>query len=225
MRTAEAYRPKRRGFTLIEVTISVSIFTTVVALTLGVVFAIARLNLRTEQKENLNDDYRRMAQVLADIGRTSNAIVVYPAYADRSSPVGDGNSGDLLVFLTYAPADVTGDPNRQTVSRIVGVYVSDGDGTAAPRTLRWFDSNRTNWGVGLPAPSERPAAELLPAVDGVYTGAVLAKLARGDVKGKLFRQLSSGSFMVNGTIHQNATSTQGAADTRTAYNLTVTTRS
>lgn len=219
------FSASRRAFTLIEVAISASIFLVVVGLTMGIVLAVAKLNLRTEQKENLNEDFRRMAQVISDVGRTSSAFQIHPAYNDRARAVGDGESGDLLVFVSYAAADVTGDPNNHSIARIVGVYLDSAADPNAPKSLRWFDSKRMNWGVSFPAPGDTPIANLLPSAS-TQAGTELARLAQGTIRGRMFYQINSTSLMINGMIYRaNAGNDTGAADARSAYNLTITPRS
>ena len=137
------------GFTLAEVLVSMTLIAMLGSLMAALLLGTTRTYLRAEKKVAVQSDFNRVGQVFTEQGNRSNGFFLYRTFATghrnaSSKQLGAGESGDFVVFIHYCLSDVRSSPNSQRVARVVGLFREDqGNGFS---DIRWFDSDKQNWG-------------------------------------------------------------------------------
>lgn len=195
----------RRAFTLAEVSVAAALTLVMVTLTLGVVLHIAGINARTDIKDQLDGDFRKVVNVLMENGRVANAFRIYRSFEKHAASAnlsegdtaGTGESGDLVVFAFHTTATdlLAANPNAvpagkpvttpaPRIRRILGVY-RDSSYNNGFGAIRWFDSDRHAWGQSFssskPAPAGTPIETLLPDTAAKTKFPVLAEMTLGAI--------------------------------------------
>lgn len=251
MKRAPRQASRRRGFTLSEVMTATFVTMILTALVLGLMVAITKQSRSTEIKNSISDDYREMTRVLVEQGNMSNRFFIYPSFAsaDRANKscrvlpyrTPSESSGDLVLFVFFSLKDIKTSPNLQGVSRVLGAFrEKTGD---APSAIRWFDSARHNWGQTFSPskPAIIPTSDtgieaLIPPESFASQCPVLANHVRGAASSSaggdynLFynndKSLHITGFITRATTgSDNRAPAAGVAQSRTAFNLTISPRS
>lgn len=238
---------RRRAYTLTEVMISSAILILTIGMSLSLLVALTRLNLKTTLKDEMGSDFRRITRVMVEQGRLANTFRIFKSFETkdrtrspaqqndwRGAAVARGESGDLVVFIYFASADIGGSLNAQRITRLIGVYREHSGGAVSP--LRYFDSSVHNWGQTFnpenPAAATATVEELMPSYGYLKSFPVLAQLTLGtsgsaaDVNA--FLNLTDTSVLVNGMIFKSGSGSitrLSGYESKNAYNLTITPRS
>lgn len=215
----------RRGFTLLEIIVTVSILSLVSAAIMGFFIESIRATFVSEQKNLVNNDIRQLTRELSTNARQANYILLYRSFrtADRNDVTDrllTGEAGDFLVFGFQDPPDLSNPvfaprPTR----RMIGYYrlPTDPNDPDSLGPVRRFD-------LSFPAPGDPlnpPSPEsLLPAevLGGSFPEVV--PLSQGLANGMLFYNFGGGTIMVNGKIIHGVEAKR-VTDT---YNFTISTR-
>jgi len=218
-------RDPRRGFTLSEMMVVVTILGVAMAMTMGFFIESIKATFVSEQKNLINEDIRQLTGELSDIAREANYAILYRSFqnADRNATddrLLDGNAGDFLLFGFQGEPDLSNPifaPRATT--RIVGYYRAPAD-LSDPESIgpvRRFD-------IDIPDPTnvlDPPTVESLIPDDGqINTYPEVVPLSEGLANNRLFYNFGKGTIMVNGKIIHGVEAKR-VTDT---YNFTIATR-
>lgn len=196
------HRPAKRGYTLVELLIGITIF----GVLMSGVMAMFITSLQTYYfdlgRQLVNRDMRKFTNELSDNAVESNYFRVYPSFTDRSSQVGVSSSGDFALFVYNNPSNV------EEVVRIVGYYRAASGSNPGP--VRRFEVNCA------PTKTNNPIT-LAPDPSTVDQWEEVLELSRGLSDGRLFFNFGS-TIIVRGEISRRGTATKNAVNT---YNFTI----
>ncbi len=230
MKATEAdSRSPRRGMTLLEIMIVVSLLGMVTAMALGFFVESIRATFTSEQKNLINRDIRQLTAQLSEAARQANFTLLYESFekSDRdtvSDRLLDGNSGDFLVFGFQDEPDLSTSVNApQPITRLIGYYRApeDSDDPDSMGPVRTFDTGT----LATPSdPLDPPSPEEL--LEDLFTDspsdehAAVVELSEGLADKRLFYNLGGRTIMVNGKI-VHGMEAKRVTDT---YNFTIATR-
>jgi prepilin-type N-terminal cleavage/methylation domain-containing protein len=217
---------RRRGFTLVEIMISMSIFGVIMLGALTVYMQALNIYSYDEGKIQVNRDIRSLTMEMAANATYANYFLIYPDFSTRTTTttttdpvtgatttkisdlsVNDGVSGDMLVLIFNDDADDT------KVSRLIGYYRAP-TGSINEGPVRRFD-------ITISPSSSAAVNTLLPAVSTLNTNQEVVQISVGLADGKLFYNLFDRSVMVKGQIIHRGSLTKRAINT---YNFTISPR-
>lgn len=200
--------PRRRGFTLVEIIVTMMIVSLFVAGLAGFIFVNYDSYFTTLGRLRVNRDIRTFTQSMTEEARNADSFDILTSYTDRTRQT-DGGRGDFLVLYFRN--------NAGALERIVGYYREQPAATAEdpnpPGPVRRFEVTGTT--PTLPATSE--------------TGhEVVWELARGLSDNRLFYNFYGRSIMIRGEIQHQGTLRRrvgGGMNITNTYNFTVSPRS
>jgi len=116
-----------RGFTLVEMSIAVTIFALCFGMVAGFYANTMGANFVTEQKNLINRDMRNMTLQFSYDACQSSFFVLYSNYTatSRATPSQEllsGDNGDFIVFVTYGAPPSAVKFNIRPISEIIGYY-------------------------------------------------------------------------------------------------------
>jgi prepilin-type N-terminal cleavage/methylation domain-containing protein len=231
----------RRGFTLVELLISLGLLLIALAGVLGLMGQNLRTYFYDSKRLAVNRDMRKFTQDLAKDVDGASYFMIFPDYSTRSSGSGssaidanvaDGYSGDFLLLvsnaicvkdasnnLTVNGTIYTGlTPGKNYIYQMVGYYRDIPSGSAAGTTgpVRRVQYNFTT-PVDPTAYAPTPIATLLgtamPTANQA-TNPVVVQLAQGLAAGTLFYNFSQSAALVRAQIQENG-NTRNAVNTYT----------
>ena len=119
-------RNRKRGLTLVELLISLTIFSIFMTGLFSLFFYGANQASDGTGKLLINRDIRKFTNEMTENARFSDYFEIYQSFTDRDQQH-DGGSGDFLVLSHRDPA------NQDNISRVVGYYRYEAqDGTEGP---------------------------------------------------------------------------------------------
>lgn len=212
-----------RGFTLVELMVSMTIVTLIGAGTYLFTVDVARMAFTSEQKVKINNDMRTLTNEMTDIARNADSFTLYESFSTsfRTPESGkdyidyrlqDGRSGDCLAIIDYGDDPNPQDSDPAPIERIVCYFreVTDTDANKGP--VMKMDITVTG------ADQYKNPEELIPS--SATNATQVVELTEGLADGKLFYRFRKDAVMVNGVIeHGNAA--KRITDT---YNFTISTR-
>lgn len=222
---------RSRGFTLVEIMVTMALFTIIMASFYALTLAISNLILDSEGKLQINADIRSFTNDMSRVGRGATQFYIHDKWETGgsltiSNVAADGQSGDvLLLAFTHIDRSVISDlvNNSNTfISRIVGyARIPDAQNNEGP--VYRFE---------LTPPTPNGWAVQDHTVHSLVNGAIsdrtvqlreVIELSRGRADGKLFRRYGNHRFIVNGEIihGQNPRREHRVSNT---YNFTVSIR-
>jgi len=178
----------RRGFTLVEGVVAVSVAGLLFAAVASQLVESSKLSLRVTSTLEHSRNARELIDTLSADIRAAQIIRIHPSFADRSTEARDGENGNYLV-LHFVNA-------RGVITRTVGYYVVSLGGTNNWALYR-HDSARGD-----------SAAGSLPAGDSAGRHRVIKKAVRLPDSGRLFTSARDRGVSINGEF--------GTIDTRGA---------
>jgi prepilin-type N-terminal cleavage/methylation domain-containing protein len=225
-------RSRKRGFTLVEIMVAMSVLVMIMAVLLRTFIQALNTYTYDTAKILINHDIRRFTAEMTENATYANYFRIFPSYnnlnrtvdtlVNPSDPdqgytnaltdtsVADGGTGDCLV-LAYK------DLNDDTkVSRIICYFRSPDSSGVGP--VRKFD-------LPITPSSSLPIWQLIPEINDPSIYPVVVELSRDIANQQLFYNFQDRAIIVNGqivqrggalnSIHFNATNT---------YNFTVSPR-
>lgn len=220
MRTKHSRKRRRvsaSGFTLAEVIVSSAIAGLITVATLGFYMTHYKIGFVNQERNRINADMRRFTGQLIRDGREANYFVLYKSVEENARDEAedrqlDGNSGDLLVFVTTEATTSITDPI------LIKGYVAyfravDAEGAEALAPVRRYEVTFANAKSG-------DLEALLPEVDNLLLADEVVELSRGLADGRLFYNFWGRSVMVNGQIHHG----NAAKRVTETYNFTISPR-
>ena len=225
---SKAKTAKLRGFTLLEVMISTSLFSIVMMGATSVLMQSMNMFHYDIGKLLVNRDIRNFTSEMTENASFANYYMVFPSFEQRTrtvqvgdsesgytevtvdASVNDGLSGDFLLLIYTDPED------SAVISRVVGYFraPADSDDTASEGPVRRFTTDFPNGATGN-------IWDLLPEVESANTHPEVVELSRGLSNGRLFYNFRDRSVMVKGKIFHNGDMNRRATNT---YNFTVSPR-
>lgn len=223
----------RRGFTLVEMMITLTIMGFVLVGVAQLMMDTARTTFITAEKFDIVADVRQFTLNMAEDARAANHFYIYRSFAlnDRKEPenrLRDGASGDFLLLVFLEPWPNMNSPEH--ITRLVGYFRyadpdnPDSEGPVYRFDLRYHDPNLTvvpanSSGEYVSAVTHTPESLIVGlTANGNYPTVV--QLSRGLADGQLFYNYLDRSIMVKAQIiHGNAA--KRITDT---YNYTVSPR-
>lgn len=216
-RSPKKCRASTAGFTLTEVIVSSAIAGLITVTTLGFYMTHYKIGFVNQERNRINADMRRFTGQLIRDGREANYFVLYKSVADsaRDEPEDrrlDGNSGDMLVFVTTEETTSITDPI------LIKGYVAyfravESEGAEELAPVRRYETTFANAKSG-------ELEDLLPDVNNLLLADEVIELSKGLADGKLFYNFWGRSVMVNGQIHHG----NAAKRVTETYNFTVSPR-
>lgn len=209
----------RRGFTLVEVLITMGILSTLMIGVFSVYMQSQKSLFVSTQKGNINRDIRQFTGELTTIARDANHFYIYSSIAvtDRNEITDRrvrGQTGDLLVLVFLRPHPGPTDPVY--ITRIAGYFRAAGSGERGP--IRKFDMR---YATADYKPATTTTVEsLIPSVSALLASPQVVELADGMADGRLFLNYEDRSIMIKGQIH-HGNDYKRLTDT---YNFTITPR-
>jgi hypothetical protein len=203
----------RSGFTLAEVMFSVSILTTVMAMSIGFMVESGRINFQSAEKNDINREVRNLVAHMSMEAKQSNLFILYTSAdeddrslsTDRLRP---NDSGDCLL-LVYKSGykemiDLGGDPLRdpRPVTRLVMYFRSvnnseDGDNQGPVR--RWVKD--LSGAPETDADRIRNIEKMIPSLSVLLSESTeVVALSEGLADGRLFYNFQNRTVMINGKI-------------------------
>jgi len=211
---------KRKGFSLIEIIISMFILSMVVGGILSFNFQMIKAGYFSELKNQINRDIRTVTNELDTAAQEANYFVLYKSFDadDRNSSedrLYDNRSGDFLVLVSISDASVTS--GTQLVDKVVGYYRDTGKENIGPvQTFTIEYSTPVN--IGSTGSS---TLEGLFADSSSFTSTdQVLELTKGLARGRLFYNFENNAIMVNGQIYHGKNEIR-YSDT---YNFTISPR-
>ena len=192
----------RRGFTLTELLIGISIFGIIMAGVMAMFITSLQTYYYDLGRQLVNRDMRKFTNELSDNAVESNYFRVYPSFVDRSAEVNVTGSGDFALFVYNNPSNI------EEVVRIVGYYRA-ASGTS-PGPVRRFEVNCA------PTKTNNPVS-LAPDPSTVDQWDEVLELSRGLSDGRLFFNFGK-TIIVRGEISRRGTASKNAVNT---YNFTI----
>ncbi|MFP4261193.1 MAG: PilW family protein [Opitutales bacterium] len=224
-RNSHLPRPlRKKGFTLVEIIVTMTILTIVMAGLATFMVDSARGMFWSVNKAKISKDIRLFTLRITKETLGANVGYVYPNYQlanrdDISDRRQSGTSGDCLVLIHTDPYPTINDPKHY--NRIVIYYrEADEDGVSPVyRVEKTFDPPLPiDTTAGVDHFESFLATHFLshsPA-----DSEVVLELARGLADGRLFRNVGNNSFVINGEIiHGNE-----IKEVTNTYNLTISPR-
>lgn len=228
MRPSASPSRSRRGFTLVEVLIAMTILGLVSAGAFR--FTIHALNIfhYDAGRIKVNRDIRSFTQQMTTNAVYSSYFRIFPSFTQRSvtsggitsdAAVSDGQSGDFLL-LVFSDTDVSS--GKTLISRIVGYYRDPENPSVATSTgpVRKFDRRISPAIDAAGTPLYQILDTYIP-VGTAHTNPVVLQLAKGLSNGSLFYDFYDRSVMVRGQIIEQGNVMRRAVNT---YNFTVSPR-
>jgi len=215
--------PRSKGFTLVEVMVTMTIFGFVSIGLAAFIIEVNRGLFWSAQKSLITKDVRNFTTRISLETLGANTGYVYPGFnrADRDS-VDDrrqsGQSGDCLVLIYMDPHPDIDDPKHYT--RIVVYFRQPDAENVSPvyRAEKTFSTPREiDTSAGPDHFEDLLNAHFPPNPTGFP---VVLELSRGLADGSLFRNFGNNTFVVNGEIlHGNQ-----VKEVTNTYNLTISPR-
>lgn len=164
---AASARTRRRGFTLVEAVVALSVSGLLLSAVASQLVESAALSLRITNTLEHSRNARELIDGLTIDMRAAQIMRLYPDFSDRSSEARDGQSGNYLVLQTVSPAG--------TITRTVGYYVAPRPNHAGWALYR-HDSDR----------GDSPATAL-PSTDSQGSHRLMKRAVRLPDSNRLFR--------------------------------------
>lgn len=209
----------QRGYTLVEIMISMTILSLVMIGAFGVFMQANKALFVSAGKGNINRDIRTFTGELTAIARNANHFFIYDSInvGDRNQIVDRktmGNTGDFLLLIFQEEYPNLGDPVY--ITRITGYYRDATTNSRGP--IRKFDIQYDPADYKLA--STTLVEDLIPSKSVLQNQKVVTELSEGLANGQLFLNYEDRSIMVKGQIiHGN--DYKRLTDT---YNFTITPR-
>lgn len=194
-------RTPRHGFTLVEIMITVAIFSIVMAAVLTFFIHSLQVYRYDIGRQLVNRDMRKFTNELSDNAVEANYFRVYRSFEDRT-PMGVEESGDFALFVYTNPL------NSEEVIRIVGYYRAASGGQPGP--VRRFSIDCSPTRTSNPV-SLAPDSSTRDSWDEVL------EMSRGLSDGRLFYNFDR-TVIVRGEITRRGSNLKSAVST---YNFTV----
>lgn len=210
-------RASTAGFTLAEVIVSSAIAGMITVATMGFYMTNYKIGFVNQERNRINADMRRFTGQLIRDGREANYFVLYSSVAEtardeREDRQLDGNSGDLLVFVTTEETTSITDPTL-IKSYVAYFRAVESEGSEILSPVRRYEATFAN------AKSD-DLEDLLPGVDSLFLADEVIELSKGLADGRLFYNFWGRSVMINGQIHHG----NAAKRVTETYNFTVSPR-
>ena len=211
----------KKGFSLIELLIALSISTMVIGGLLSFNIQLVKGGMFTEQKNQINRDIRKITTELSDVAKESNYFQIYPSFtlADRDDPVDrlySNQSGDLVLFV-FTSENTVG-LGTFPVERIVGYFR---ESTTRGELLDVGPVKKFD--VSFSTPIDITSGTLLESLIPTESASGITEvieLSKGTAQGNMFYNLGNKSVMINGQLYHGEKGIR-ASDT---YNFTVSPR-
>jgi type II secretory pathway pseudopilin PulG len=189
-----------RAFTLVEVMLSMGIFTALAAMILTLVMGVTRSLVDSQNKGENDRSFRTTTSEISQLVGASDFVYVMDS-ADGKTALNPNQTGDLLVAVYYRNpgyADPVSGKFDTTVARITGFCrLPRDDGKAEGGPVYCFDSAKNSWGTTFPTTSDgtpESIAKLLPDSKQIRSFTKLANNAFStDATGKIFINNNSGT--------------------------------
>ncbi len=212
-----------RGFTLVEVIISMTILTMVIGGLLSFNFQIIKGGIYATDKIEINSKIRKITSELSDVSKESNYFVLYNSFSTTDHDAAEdrlssGFSGDFAVFVYVEENALSFGTNK--VTRIVGYYRKDEttEGLSNVGPITKFDKSYET-PVDISSTGSTTLEELILTASSSLSEEIV-EITAGLANGDLFYNYDKKSIMINAQIyHGNAR--KRVTDT---YNFTVSPR-
>lgn len=211
---------KKKGFTLVEVLIAVSIASAAIAMTMSVFMDSFKMTFVSNAKNNINSDIRKITREMSSVARQANYFCLYESmasgkFASKAQELGMSNSGDFMLLAFRGPPTDPSNLNSRPYVRLVGYWrlIKNADENTGP--VMKFD-----YEVPVASRSNQ-LYEVMPSVSTIESiSTEVITLSEGLANKKLFYNHNNRAIMVNGKIiHGNEA--KRVTDT---YNFTITAR-
>lgn len=214
----------RRGFTLIEImmTMTISSFITIGLTSFSII--LARDFYWSANKSQITTDVRLFTAELSQEVRSSNAAYIYDSFnsADRDAVqdrAGNNESGDCLVLVYSTPYPEV-DDERHITELVVYYRQPDASGEGSVHRFR-HSFSVANYIEESLFDSSYTIETVLSNLNTSGTHPEVVELSRGLANGQLFKSQQQGSLiLVNGEIIHGVNSTE----VTNTYNLTLSPR-
>lgn len=212
-----------KGFTLMEVLMSITILAMVIGGLLSFNIQIMKGGVYATEKNEMNSKIRKITSELSDVSKESNYFVLYNSFetADHNSEedrLSSGFSGDFSVFVYVEENAASFGTNK--VTRIVGYYrknvATDDLENVGPITK--FDIPFST-PVDISSSGSVTLEELIPTIE-TSSFEEIVEITAGLANGDLFYNYDKKSIMINAQIY-HGNSNKRVTDT---YNFTVSPR-
>lgn len=221
MKVATKHQPTKRGFTLVELMMSVTLsgFVTLGLASFSTI--LAKDFYWSANKSQITTDVRLFTTELSKEVRSSNAAYIYNSFesSDRDSPsdrAGNNESGDCLL-LVYSTPYPNVDDERHITDMVLYYRKADDTGHGSVHRFRHSFSTE-NYVKESSFDSEYSIETVLSELNTSGEHAEVVELSRGLANGKLFKIQQQGSLiLVNGEIIHGVNSTE----VTNTYNLTL----
>lgn len=223
----------RRGFTLVEILVALTLLGLVTAGVLKVFIQVLNIYYFDTAKLQINRDIRTFTAALTENATYSNYFVIFPSYNNLTrtastlvnsndpdqgyttaivdTSINDGQTGDCLVLVYKDPV------NDSLTSRII-VYFRSPDPTTGIGPVRVID-------LPITPSSNLPVFQLIPTITDPTKYPVVVQLSQDVATGRLFYDYHDRSIIVNGNILQRGGLLNSVHATATdTYNFTVSPR-
>ena len=222
-------RRARRGFTLTEVLIAMTLGSLALAAVAQMTIGVGRMNFDSVAKLIINNDVRGFTQQLSQAGRSAREYRVY-ASAQNLTERQSGQSGDLLVLIWADPVPLDdpaiGATQEYYYRRVIAFARTIDNATTNTGPVMRYE---VDFPAGGSAGALRASSTTIQSItQGMLAGTTpnmrrreVLELTRGLANGRLFFNGSTGrSVVINGEIfHDNR-----AREVTNTYNFTITPR-
>ncbi|WP_309385491.1 PilW family protein [Cerasicoccus frondis] len=234
MHLANHHQPRRRGLTLVELLMATSVLGLLMTGVSTFFIQNFRASFITQQKLEINRDFRSVTSEMSSEARQANSFVLYKSFFPLPkdfSPSGDFRSppngveatdyrqyadheGDFVVFIYYGEDDNYYDDTPAPITRIIGYFRDDREVVGAEAPVLKFD-------LDIPKESQTKSIEtLIPSVEEAKEFTQVISMVNGLANGFLFYNIHGKSVLVNGKIiHGN-----DAKEVTGTYNFTISPR-
>lgn len=226
-------RRLRRGFTLVEMLVAVTILGLISAVLMRTFLQVLNIYFYDTAKLQINKDIRTFTAAMSENATYANYFKIFPAYDNlsRTTPTlvnssdpdqgyttaltdtscADGLSGDCLVLVYKDTA------NDTLISRII-VYFRSPDATTGIGPVRVLD-------LPVTPSSSLPVFQLIPNITNPAIYPIVVQLSQDVATGRLFYNYHNRAIIVKGNILQRGGQTNSIHATATdTYNFTVSPR-
>lgn len=232
---------RSRGFTLVEIMVSVTIVGLVIVGAIGLVVQTLKTYYYDSARIRINRDIRTFTQDMDTDAAYSNYFLIFPNFTSRTQNSGandyilaDGESGDFLLLVSTTTNAATG---TSYITKFIGYY-RDASGTAAGPVRKFTVSipnvNPATLGATpiatllntyMPTANQSTNPIVIQLADGLALG---IDPTTGSTTNGLFYDFYDHSAMVRGqiieTMSGNANDTSANRRAVNTYNFTVSPR-
>ena len=232
----------RRGFTLLETLVAVTLLGLVAAGTVAFMHQGLKMYYMDRGRTMVNGDMRTFTSLLDTDAVTSNYFRIYPSFSSRTTESGadnavtDGQVGDFVVFVFTIPDPTTYGKDR--VTRLVGYYREITDTTNNTGPVHRFDTATFTGAAAIDSSGIDTSTKTLAQILNEHvTGSagsypVVTQLAQGlatNTSGStptpaLFYNWVNRSVMVNAQVSEYLSEHGTSTQTGSTYNFTVSPR-